>query len=106
MAKHLSLFLEISIPVKLALKIEPVDNLYYAVNSANFSVATRPFAMPFTEVEKEICGQSSATFSFQLKQYDGFSSPVQFTVNGLPNGVTATINPLSLDTNNATATLN
>lgn len=87
------------------LKIEPVDNLYYAVNSANFSVATRPFAMPFTEVEKEICGQSSATFSFQLLQYDGFSSPVQFTVNGLPSGVTATINPLSLDTNNATGTI-
>ena len=88
------------------LKIEPVNNIYYAVNSANYSIATRPFAMPFSVIEKNICGQSSTTFSFQLKQYSGFSSPVQFSVSGLPNGATASIEPQSLATNNASATLN
>ena len=88
------------------LKIEPVDNVYYAVNSSNFSIVTRPFAMPFSSIEKDICGQSSTTFSFQLKQYNGFSSPVQFSVSGLPNGATASIQPQSLATNNASATLN
>ena len=87
------------------LKIEPVGNVYYAVNSTNFSITTRPFAMPFSAIEKNICGQSSTTLSFQLKQYSGFSSPVQFSVSGLPSGVTAVIQPQSLTTNNASATI-
>ena len=68
-----------------------------------FSIATRPFAMPFSAIEKNICGQSSTTF--QLKQYSGFSSPVQFSVSGLPMS-NRTIQPQSLATNNASATLN
>ena len=56
------------------LKIEPVDNVYYAVNSTNFSIATRPFAMPFSALKKYLWTKFHYLL-FQLKQYSGFSSP-------------------------------
>ena len=87
------------------IKIEPIGNIYFAVNQSNFTIESRSFAMPFVDVEQEICGQDTTTYSFELIQYSGFSSPVQLSVTGLPTGVTAAINPTIISSNNASGSI-
>ena len=87
------------------IKIQADNNIYFAVNSTNFSIQDRPFALPFTVPEKIVCGQASVTYNFSLQQYDGASGPVSISVSGLPSGVTASLNPTVLSTSGSSGTL-
>ena len=87
------------------IKIQADNNIYFAVNSSNFSIQDRPFALPFTVPEKAVCGQASVTYNFNLKQYDGASGPVSLSVSGLPTGVTASLTPSVLTTSGSSGTL-
>ena len=87
------------------IKIQADNNIYFAVNSTNFSIQDRPFALPFTVPEKIVCGQASVKYNFSLQQYDGASGPVSISVSGLPSGVTASLNPTVLSTSGSIGTL-
>ena len=87
------------------IKIQADNNIYFAVNSTNFSIQDRPFALPFTVPEKIVCGQAFVTYNFSLQQYDGASGPVSISVSGLPSGVTASLNPTVLSTSGSSGTL-
>ena len=87
------------------IKIQADNNIYFAINSTNFSIQDRPFALPFTVPEKIVCGQASVTYNFSLQQYDGASGPVSISVSGLPSGVTASLNPTVLSTSGSSGTL-
>ena len=86
-------------------KVQADNNIYFAVNSTNFSIQERPFALPLTVPEKIVCGQASVTFNFSLQQYDGVSGPVNLSVSGLPTGVTASLSPAVLTTSGSSGTL-
>ena len=87
------------------IKIQADDNIYFAVNSANFRIQERPFALPLTVPEKVICGIASTTFNFSLQQYDTISEGVTLGVSGLPNGITASLSPAVLNTNGESGTI-
>lgn len=87
------------------IKIQADNNIYFAVNSSNFSIQERPFALPFTLPEKIVCGQAFVRFNFSLQQYDGASGPVSLSVSGLPTGVTASLNPAVLTASESSGTL-
>ena len=87
------------------IKVQADNNIYFAVNSTNFSIQERPFALPLTIPEKIVCGQASVTFNFSLQEYDGVSGPVNLSVSGLPTGVTASLNPAVLSTSGSSGTL-
>lgn len=87
------------------IKIEADNNIYFAVNSADFSIQERPFALPFTVPEKVVCGISSVSFNFSLQEYVSASGSVNLSVSGLPTGVTASLNPAALATNGSSGTL-
>ena len=86
-------------------KIIADNNIYFAVNSTNFSIQERPFALPFAVAEKITCGVTSVTFDFSLQEYDGTSSLVTLSVNGLPAGVTANLSQTTLSANGESGTL-
>jgi hypothetical protein len=87
------------------IKIQADNNIYFAVNSADFSIQERPFALPFTVPEKVVCGISSVSFNFSLQEYVSASGSVNLSVSGLPTGVTASLNPSALATNGSSGTL-
>ena len=87
------------------IKIQADNNIYFAVNSAEFSIQERPFALPFTVPEKVVCGISSVSFNFSLQEYVSASGSVNLSVSGLPTGVTASLNPAALATNGSSGTL-
>lgn len=87
------------------IKVQADNNIYFAVNSSNFSIQERPFALPLIVPEKVVCGIASVTFNFSLQQYDGASGPVNLSVSGLPTGVTSSLNPTVLTTSGSSATL-
>ena len=87
------------------IKIQADNNIYFAVNSADFSIQERPFALPFTVPEKVVCGISSVSFNFSLQEYVSASGSVNLSVSGLPTGVTASLNPAALATNGSSGTL-
>lgn len=87
------------------IKIQADNNIYFAVNSAEFSIQERPFALPFTVPEKVVCGISSVSFNFSLQEYVSASGSVNLSVSGLPTGVTASLNPAVLATNGSSGTL-
>ncbi|MGB1448630.1 MAG: reprolysin-like metallopeptidase [Flavobacteriaceae bacterium] len=87
------------------IKVQADNNIYFAVNSTNFSLQERPFALPFSEVEKVICGTTSVTYDFRLARYQAGTENVNLSVINLPNGVTASITPNSLSANGAQGTL-
>ena len=87
------------------IKVQADNNIYFAVNSTNFSIQERPFALPLTIPEKIVCGQASVTFNFSLQEYDGVSGPVNLSVSGLPTGVTSSLNPAVLSTSGSSGTL-
>lgn len=87
------------------IKIQADNNIYFAVNSADFSIQERPFALPFTVPDKVVCGISSVSFNFSLQEYVSASGSVNLSVSGLPTGVTASLNPAALATNGSSGTL-
>ena len=87
------------------IKIQADNSIYFAVNSADFSIQERPFALPFTVPEKVVCGISSVSFNFSLQEYVSASGSVNLSVSGLPTGVTASLNPAALATNGSSGTL-
>ena len=87
------------------IKIQADNNIYFVVNSADFSIQERPFALPFTVPEKVVCGISSVSFNFSLQEYVSASGSVNLSVSGLPTGVTASLNPAALATNGSSGTL-
>ncbi len=87
------------------IKIKADNNIYFAVNSTNFTILARPFALPFSLAEKVVCGVTSVTYNFSLARYQGIAENVHLNINNLPPGVSATITPNSLSGNGAQGTL-
>lgn len=81
--------------------VEASDNLFYAVNSENFSIETEEFEMVFDEEEISICEPADASFTFTYNALNGFTEETTFAASGLPAGATATFTPATA-TNDAT----
>ncbi len=87
------------------IKIVADENIYFAVNSTPFQVEERSFALPFVEVAKENCGTGNVRFDLNFEIFDAFSSTVSLSITGLPPAISASINPLVVQTDGTTVTL-
>ena len=85
------------------IKIVPDNNIYFAINTADLTVATRTFSLPFAEVEKESCGSLTTTYTVELNNYTDTIAGVNLSIAGLPNNLSAQISPSTLTANNETA---
>jgi len=88
------------------IKIVADGNIYFAVNSSDFRVEERPFALPFQDVVKENCATPNVGYTANLTIYDTISSTVSLSVVGLPSTIVASLNATSVQTQGTTVTLN
>ncbi|MGB2085543.1 MAG: reprolysin-like metallopeptidase [Flavobacteriaceae bacterium] len=87
------------------IKIVADGNIYFAVNTSDFVIVSRPFATPFVEVQKESCGADTVTFTAHYKAYGDFSENVALSIAGLPSDISASISPEQVQTNGTTITI-
>ncbi|OZV71029.1 reprolysin-like metallopeptidase [Winogradskyella aurantia] len=88
-------------------KVEGNDNIFYAINSANFSIQESEFVLGLAENSVDVCSPADAVFNFTYNTFLGFTGVTTFSATGLPAGASATFNPASAsaDGTNVTVTV-
>lgn len=83
--------------------IEAVNNIFYNVNTTNFTIdATGPtFLANNNTAEQSICNNSnkSVSYNLNLQFINGFDKTVTLSASNLPNGVSTTFTPSTLNSN-------
>jgi len=81
------------------LMVKASDNIFFAVNQSNFQIQSSNFVLSFEDTTQEICGSGAATYTFLYNTVSGFSEETTFSLNNVPEGVTATFTPNSASEN-------
>ena len=80
--------------------VEAADNIFYAVNSSNFTInsTTPTYVLTNTSGAQSVCnvGNDTASYTLNLDFVNGFSENVSFGTTGLPSGATASFSPTSI----------
>jgi subtilisin-like proprotein convertase family protein len=100
---------------KARVRINAAENVFFDVSNANFKIqqpTTPALSLGLSTDNAQICLPTTFATNIVSAGTLGFSSPIQLSINGLPNGATAsfdntTINPgqsagLSIDLTNVT----
>jgi subtilisin-like proprotein convertase family protein len=86
-------------------KVEGNDNIFYAINSANFSIQESEFVLSAAESAVDVCSPADAVFNFTYNTFLGFTGTTNFSASGLPAGSSAVFNPASATSDGTNVTL-
>lgn len=87
------------------IKIEPTNNIYFAVNTTSFGIATQTFALPIENLEQVACDVDALSYTFTYTSSDTSTVAVSLSAVNLPEGLEATITPNQLSSTNTTGTI-
>ncbi|MRI00748.1 T9SS type A sorting domain-containing protein [Kriegella sp. EG-1] len=73
--------------------VKASDNIFLAVNAANFEILASEIVLHFSEVEYEVCQPNTVTTSFDYETYLGFNEEVSFSVFSAPENLVVTFTP-------------
>lgn len=73
--------------------VEGKDNIFYAMNAANFTIKESEFAIAVTNPALDVCAPDNAVYNFTYNTFLGFTGTTTFSTDGLPSGATATFSP-------------
>ncbi|WP_405351228.1 reprolysin-like metallopeptidase [Nonlabens sp. Asnod3-H03] len=76
------------------------SNVYYAINSSNFTVTSDEFSLSTTELEQNVCLPANASYDFTYRTFNGFNTPTTLSLTGEPVGSTVVITPSTVTNNN------
>lgn len=76
------------------------NNIYYAVNSSNFTVTSDEFSLSTTDLEENVCLPANASYDFIYQTYNGFNASTTLSLTGAPNGSNVVISPNVVTNNN------
>lgn len=85
--------------------VEGNNTIFYAVNSSEFSIQESQFVITVDNTNLNVCQPDAAVFNFTYDTFLGFNGTTTFSVNGLPTGATAVINPVSAVADDTSGTL-
>lgn len=85
--------------------VQPVNNIFFAINSANISIETIPFLLSTTEATKNICKPENSVFTFLYRTSNGFNENTVFSATNIPPGATVSFDPSSASTDNTSVTM-
>ncbi|WP_299333476.1 reprolysin-like metallopeptidase [uncultured Psychroserpens sp.] len=85
--------------------VEGNNNIFYAVNSSDFTIQSSEFVITFDNTELDVCQPDNAIFNFTYNTFLGFTDTTTFSVNGLPVEVSAVINPTTASADGTTGTV-
>ena len=67
--------------------VRAVDNIYFAVNSADFTIEASEIVLNFSELEYEVCQSDDLTIPFIYETYLGFDEEVTFSFENAPENL-------------------
>lgn len=77
----------------LRVKVEGNNNIFYAMNSTNFTLQESEFVLNVNDTSVDVCQPNNAIFTFTYNTFLGFSGTTTFSATGLPAGASATFSP-------------
>lgn len=84
--------------------IKASDNIFFAVNSANFSIEESQVVLDFQDLSFDVCQPNDIVIPFTYQTFSGFSEMSTFSAN-LPVGLTASFVPPQADANDTEVSL-
>ncbi|MEM7380620.1 MAG: reprolysin-like metallopeptidase [Bacteroidota bacterium] len=80
--------------------VKASDNIFFAVNSTNFSIQQSDVVLSFSQLEYEVCQPDNLIIPFTLQTFGSFSEEVTFSPIGAPAGLSSSFNPTMASANN------
>ena len=84
--------------------VKASNNIFFAVNRADITIAEQPFILAADALAAEACQPGDAVFGFTYFRFGGFTETVTLDVSGLPAGLSAGFSVASVQAD-ATAVL-
>ncbi len=81
------------------------DNIFFAVNSSNFTIQASPIVLEFGQLEFETCQPLDWVIPFTYKTYLGFNEEVTFSTSGVPGVLNTNFSPSTATANNTSVSL-
>jgi aldose sugar dehydrogenase len=78
------------------------DNIYFTFNTSTFKPPTPDFNVSVSPASRAVVPGGSAAYDVTVTPTNGFNGQVALSLSGLPPNASATIQPSSLDINDAT----
>ena len=85
--------------------VEGNNNIFYAVNSTNFTIQESEFVVSVDNPVVDVCSPDDAVYNCTYNTFLGFSDTTDFSTSGLPAGASAVINPASASADGTTFTV-
>lgn len=79
--------------------VASVGNIFFNINTSNFSIQQNLMALLPTTNYSEICTGNQVMLNYTYQSYGGFAEMADFSVENLPNGILASFNPTSTSLN-------
>ena len=91
---------EISVPsgtvtTQARIIVESVENIFYNVNTSDFSIVNVDFLLNFATSSVKACQPDPVVYNFTYNTYQGFNQSTTFSATNLPAGTRATFSPTS-----------
>jgi subtilisin-like proprotein convertase family protein len=84
--------------------VEGNGNIFYAVNSTNFSIQGSEFVLNAPVTTATVCAGSNAVYNFTYNTFLGFTGTTTFSATGLPGGATIAFSPATAVTDGTAVT--
>jgi subtilisin-like proprotein convertase family protein len=85
--------------------VKAYDNVFFAINSTNFTIQASPIVLEFGKLEFEICQPNDWVIPFTYKTFQGFNEVVTFSASGVPGVLSTNFSPTTATSNNTAVTL-
>ncbi len=87
--------------------VRGAGNIFYALNSSDFSIVASEFVMSFLPgaTTSDLCAPGSATYNFTYNTFLGFNQVTTFSASGNPGGTTVTFSPTTAQNNGTPVTM-
>ena len=85
--------------------VEGAGNIFYNVNSSNFTIEDTDFILNFATTEVTVCEPNNAVYNFTYNTFGGFSQNTVFSATNLPGSATASFSPSSASSNGTPVTM-
>jgi len=84
--------------------VEGNNNIFYAVNTTNFSIQGSEFVLNTPVSTATVCSGTNAVYNFTYNTFLGFTGTTTFSATGLPAGASIVFNPATAVTDGTAVT--
>ena len=85
--------------------VEASDNIFYAVNSTDFTIIEVDFILSASNPSIDICQPDDAIYNLTYNTFLGFTETTVFSANNVPTGASVTFSPTSASIDGTAVTM-